>query len=96
MNRKELIESDEWITAFLECVVISGKSVKLMRKEISEQWIKHRIELLSTPPPVEAYVRFKKVDWDNFKERMGNRSYQGLINIEDFANIIGELEDKNI
>lgn len=41
-------------------------------------------------------IVFNKSDWDNFKSRLGDRSYQGLINIEDLVTITGELEDKSI
>ncbi len=43
-----------------------------------------------------GFISFGKEAWDNFKLRMGNRCYNGLINIEDFADIIGSLEDAQI
>jgi len=49
-----------------------------------------------TIPNIEKDVVFRKIDWDKFKQRMGNRNYQGLINIEDFVQIIGELENKSL
>lgn len=52
MTRKDFIESDEYITTFLRCAVIYGRSVKAMRKEIAEHWIQHRDELLN------------KIEWD--------------------------------
>lgn len=74
---------------------ILAKATELLTKEREqmvnlsnhdrEEWVK-----------VEDVIEFKKNDWDNFKLRMGNRCYQGLINIEDFATIIGELEDKKL
>lgn len=39
-------------------------------------------------------IVFNKSDWENFKLRLGNRNYQGLINMEDLAEIMGELENK--
>jgi len=43
----------------------------------------------------EGKIVFDKADWEAFKLRMGDRNYQGLINIEDFVSIIWELEDKS-
>lgn len=68
-------------------------------KNKSAKWLVDRfITSLPQSTGVSAgeEIVFNKSDWDNFKLRMGDRNYQGLINIEDFATIIGELEDKSI
>lgn len=46
MTREELIKSNEYITANVECIVVSGKPVGKMREEINEFFIVLRNELL--------------------------------------------------
>lgn len=60
--------------------------------------INYDIQNVPTSPSYSGadMVTFKKSDWNNFKSRLGARSYQGLINIEDLVKITGELEDKNL
>lgn len=65
------------------------------QKKSWKTWFTHWLEQVTASPSdsgVDAVV-FKKQDWDNFKLQMGNRCYQGLINIEDFADIISQLEE---
>ena len=47
MTREELIKSDAYIEVNVECIVVSKKSVKKMREELNEFFIKLRNELLN-------------------------------------------------
>lgn len=55
MKRIDLIKSDEWIIATNECIVRSGRSVKEMRKELDDFYIKLRNELLSNEGKERAF-----------------------------------------
>mgnify|MGYP001557638411 FL=1 len=47
MIREELIKSDSWIVAHIECIVISKKPIRKIRKELTEFFIEYRNELLN-------------------------------------------------
>lgn len=92
----EKVEVQEYNRLFNEWVnmedikEVSGGNLCISMMQGFFNWLERR-----TPAPVgNEVVTFKKQDWDNFKSRLGDRSYQGLINIEDLVKITGELEDK--
>lgn len=61
MTRWELITSDEYISATVECIVVSKKSIIETRKELTEFFIDLRNELLN----VEREVGLNKHHSDN-------------------------------
>jgi hypothetical protein len=46
MKRWELITSDNYLIATIECIVVSGKGIKQTRKELNDILLKYRDELL--------------------------------------------------
>lgn len=62
MTRKELLTSDEYIIAFLDCAVRSDKSSKSIRKEVAEKWLSYRDELIEMfkPTPSVSAEDFRK------------------------------------
>ncbi len=46
MDRWDLITSDEWVEATIDCIVISKKKVSEMRKELTAFALRYRDELL--------------------------------------------------
>ena len=46
MKRWDLITSDQWIEATIECIVVSKKKITDIRKELMESFLKYRDELL--------------------------------------------------
>lgn len=49
MTREKLIKSDEYVSATVECIVVSKKSVKKIRSELNKFFLGLRDELLSLP-----------------------------------------------
>lgn len=63
MTRWELINSDEYITVTVECIVVSRKSIRKMRDELNDFFLQYRNEILhGNKLPLKTKLMEKKIN----------------------------------